>query len=154
MRGREKIRARINQQTGKQQMWEIVYALGRILVPIVFIVFGIIQFTSIATYFTSPAILKFVAVTGHVLSPKVVAYAVAAIDLIGGLMILVGFQARWAALLLFAFTALTIYFAHPFWTMDGAARAANQAHALKNLAIMGALLMIAAHGPGRYSVTR
>jgi uncharacterized membrane protein YphA (DoxX/SURF4 family) len=38
--------------------------------------------------------------------------------------------------------------------MDGAARAANQAHALKNLAIMGALLMIAAHGPGRYSITR
>jgi putative oxidoreductase len=79
---------------------------------------------------------------------------VACIDLIGGLMILVGFQARWAALLLFVFTAMTIYFAHPFWAMQGAARAANQAHALKNLAIMGALLMIAAHGPGRYSITR
>jgi putative oxidoreductase len=135
-------------------MWEIVYALGRILVPIVFIVFGAIQFMNITPYVTSPAVVKFVAVTGHVVSPTVVAYTVAAIDLIGGLMVLIGFQARWAALLLFVFTAMTIYFAHPFWTMDGAARAANQAHALKNLAIMGALLMIAAHGPGRYSITR
>jgi putative oxidoreductase len=135
-------------------MWEIVYALGRILVPIVFIVFGAIQFMNIAPYVTSPAVVKFVAVTGHVLSPMVVAYAVAAVDLIGGLMILVGFQARWAALVLLVFVGLTILFAHPFWNMAGAARAANQAHALKNLAIMGALLMIAAHGPGRYSITR
>jgi putative oxidoreductase len=135
-------------------MWEIVYALGRILVPIVFIVFGALQFMNIGAYVRDPAVVKFVAMIGHSLSPTVVAYTVAAVDLIGGLMILVGFQARWAALLLFVFTAMTIYFAHPFWTMDGAARAANQAHALKNLAIMGALLMIAAHGPGRYSITR
>ncbi len=133
-------------------MWEIVYALGRIAVPIVFIVFGIIQFTSITTYFTSPAILKFVAVTGNVLSPNVVAYAVACIDLIGGLMVLIGLKTRWAALVLVVFTGLTIFLAHPFWTMEGAARAANQAHALKNLSIMGALLMIAAHGAGRFSV--
>src|SRR5215208_867299 len=135
-------------------MWEVVYAVGRILVPIVFIVFGAIQFMNITPYLTDPAVVKFVAITGRMVSPRTVAYAVAAVDLIGGLMILVGFQARWAALLLFVFAAMTIYFAHPFWTMDGAARAANQAHALKNLAIMGALLMIAAHGPGRYSVTR
>ena len=135
-------------------MWEVVYAVGRILVPIVFIVFGAIQFMNITPYLTDPAVVKFVGITGRMVSPRTVAYAVAAVDLIGGLMILVGFQARWAALLLFVFTAMTIYFAHPFWTMDGAARAANQAHALKNLAIMGALLMIAAHGPGRYSITR
>ena len=109
---------------------------------------------NIAPYVTSPAVVKFVSVTGHVVSPTVVAYTVAAIDLIGGLMILVGFQSRWTALVLLVFVGLTIYFAHPFWSMDGAARAANQAHALKNLAIMGALLMIAAHGPGRFSVTR
>jgi putative oxidoreductase len=135
-------------------MWEVAYAVGRILVPMVFIVFGAIQLMNIGSYVNDPAVVKFVAVTGRILSPKVVAYAVAATDLVGGLMILVGFKARWAALALFVFTGLTIFFAHPFWAMQGAARAANQAHALKNLAIMGALLMIAAHGPGRYSVTR
>jgi len=132
-------------------MWEIVYALGRIAVPIVFIVFGVIQFSDIAPYIASPAVLKFVVATGNVLPPTVVAYAVACIDLIGGLMVLVGFKTRWAALTLLAFTALTIFFAHPFWTMEGATRAANQVQALKNISIIGALLMIAAHGAGRFS---
>jgi putative oxidoreductase len=135
-------------------MWEIVYAVGRIAVPVVFIVFGFIQFSNIAPYVASPAVLKFVAVTGNVLSPTVVAYAVACIDLFGGVMVLVGFKTRWAALVLLAFTALTVLFAHPFWDMEGAARAANQVQALKNLSIMGAMLMIAAHGPGRFSVDR
>jgi putative oxidoreductase len=133
-------------------MWEIVYAVGRIAVPVVFIVFGVIQFMNIGAYLRDPAVVKFVSVTGNMVPPAAVAYAVAAVNLIGGLMILVGFKARWAALALFVFTGLTIFFAHPFWNMEGAARAANQAHALKNLAIMGALLMIAAMGPGRFSL--
>jgi putative oxidoreductase len=77
---------------------------------------------------------------------------VAAVDLIGGVLVLIGFLTRWAALALFVFVGLTIFFAHPFWDMEGAARAGNQAHALKNLSIMGALLMIAAMGAGRFSV--
>jgi putative oxidoreductase len=121
-------------------------------VPIVFIVFGIIQFSDIKPYVASPAVLKFVAVTGNVLPPVVVAYTVACIDLFGGVMVLIGFKTRWAALVLLAFTVLTIFFAHPFWNMEGAARAANQVQALKNLSIMGALLLIAAHGAGRFSL--
>jgi uncharacterized membrane protein YphA (DoxX/SURF4 family) len=35
--------------------------------------------------------------------------------------------------------------------MEGATRAANQVQALKNISIIGALLMIAAHGAGRFS---
>jgi putative oxidoreductase len=135
-------------------MWETVYAAGRIMVPVLFIAFGVMQFMNIGQYAASPATVKFVALTGQMVSPTVVAYAVAALDLIGGLMILVGFKTRWAALALFVFTAMTIYLAHPFWAMEGAARATNQAHALKNLSIMGALLMIAAHGPGRFSFER
>ena len=48
----------------------------------------------------------------------------------------------------------TIVLSHAFWGMDGAARAMNQTQALKNLAIMGGLLMLAVVGPGRYSVDR
>ena len=114
-------------------MWDIVYALGRIAVPIVFIVFGVIQFS------------------GNVVPPTVIAYAVACIDLIPGVLVLVGSNTRRAALALCAFTVLTIFFAHPFWTMEGATRAANQVQALKNISIIGALLMIAAHGAGRFS---
>ena len=41
---------------------------------------------------------------------------------------------------------------HPFWTMEGAARAANQANFYKNLAIMAAYLLLAITGAGRYSL--
>jgi putative oxidoreductase len=121
-------------------------------VSIVFVVFGTIQFMNITPYLTNAAILKFVALTGNVAPPAAVAYLVATTCLLGGVFVLLGFKTRRAALVLCVFTALTIYFAHSFWDMEGPARAANQAHALKNLAIMGALLMLAVMGAGRYSI--
>lgn len=133
-------------------MSDVAHALARIAVPIVFIVFGYLQVTNIGSYAANPAVVKFVADTGNVVSPTAVAWAVAATDLIGGLMILFGFKTRWAALALFVFVALTVWFAHPFWTMEGTSRVGNQVQALKNLTIMGALLLLAVHGSGRYSV--
>ena len=127
-------------------------ALGRLLLSIVFIYFGYLQFTNIATYAANPAVLKFVAITGNIAPPTVIAYLVAAIDLFGGLMLLAGFKLRWVAWVLFVFVALTLFFAHPFWTMEGPARVANQGHFLKNLALMGALLLVAFGNPGRCSL--
>jgi putative oxidoreductase len=133
-------------------MSDYVYALGRAAVAVIFIVFGVIQFSNIAPYISNAAVAQFSTLTNGTLSPTVIAYAVATIDLVGGIMVLIGYKTRWAALVLFVFTGLTIYFVHHFWDMSGAARSANQAHAYKNLAIMGALLMLAAMGPGRISV--
>lgn len=132
-------------------MWEGVYVLGRIAIPVVFIVFGVLQFTNIDAYIANPAIMQVSTLTNGTLSPTVLAYLVAAVDLVGGLMILVGFMTRFAALVLFVFTGLTIYFVHHFWDMEGAARVGNQVNAFKNLSIMGALLLLAAVGGGRWS---
>ncbi len=129
-----------------------LHALGRVLTSMVFIVFGVIQFTSIGSYISNPAIVKFSATIGNVLSPTVVAYLVATIDLVGGLLILIGWQVRRVVWIAFVFVALTLVFAHPFWTMEGQARVINQTNFLKNLAIMGALLLLAVHGAGRWSV--
>src|SRR3974390_1164979 len=103
-------------------MPDYVQAIGRVLISAVFIVFGYIQFTNIGNYIANPAIMKVAAMSGGILTPTVIAYLVAAIDLFGGLLILVGYQTRWAAIVLIAFTALTIIFAHNFWTMEGPAR--------------------------------
>jgi len=69
-----------------------------------------------------------------------------------GILILVGYQTRWAAMVLIVFIVLTIIFAHNFWTMEGAARAANQAHFYKNLGLIGGLLFLIALGSGRCSL--
>ena len=126
--------------------------LARILMSIVFIIFGYLQFTNIAGYAANPSVLKAVALTGGILSPTVIAYLVAAIDLFGGILILVGFQTRWAALVLIIFCICTLFIAHNFWTMAGPARAANMGNFYKNIALIGGLLLLMNTGPGGYSV--
>lgn len=133
-------------------MSDTTQSIGRVLISIVFIVFGFLQFTNIGTYIANPTVVKAASLSGGILTPTIVAYLVAAIDLFGGLLILVGFQTRWAAIVLIVFVALTLFLAHNFWTMEGPARAANQANFYKNLAIIGGLLFLIGGGPGRYSL--
>ncbi len=71
-----------------------------------------------------------------------------------GLLIALGFYARAASVLLAVFTLTTIVFFHNFWSMTGDAVRTNQIQAMKNLSIIGGLLMIAAAGPGRFALNR
>ncbi|MGY2047107.1 DoxX family protein [Methylobacterium sp. JK268] len=86
--------------------------------------------------------------------PQVLAYLTIAAELGLGLLIALGLYARAAAVALAAFTALTVVFFHNFWTMTGEAVRTNQIQALKNLSIIGALLIVAAVGPGRFAVNQ
>lgn len=67
-----------------------------------------------------------------------------ALEIVAGLMLIVGIKTRWAALALIAFTIPTTLIFHAFWSVDAAQFAEQQTAFLKNLAIIGALLMIAA----------
>lgn len=75
--------------------------------------------------------------------------ATIALELIAGLMLIVGIKTRWAALALAAFTIPTTLIFHAFWSVDAAQYADQQTAFLKNLAILGALLMVAAQTPQR-----
>ena len=81
-------------------------------------------------------------------------YLIAAIEIICGLMVLVGLKARWGALVLIVFTAATIILVHHFWDMAGDAFYSNMTEALKNLSIMGGLLLVVAVGAGPSSIDR
>ena len=86
--------------------------------------------------------------------PEVLAVLTVAIELGAGLLLVVGWKARWAAFLLFLFTIpITLTF-HNFWTMEGAEAAMNEIHFMKNVSIMGGMLLVAAFGPGRYSLDK
>lgn len=114
--------------------------------------FGFLQFTNIGAYSANPSVVKVAGMTGGIITPTIIAYLVAAIDLIGGLFILFGFQTRWTSAVLIVFVILTLFVAHNFWTMDGPARTANMANFYKNLVVIGALLMLWNTGGGIYSV--
>jgi putative oxidoreductase len=76
---------------------------------------------------------------------QVLAIVVALIELVGGLLIAFNVLTRTIAVVLLLFTAVTTFYFHDFWNMPTAAeRTNNIIHALKNLSIAGALLMLAA----------
>ena len=86
--------------------------------------------------------------------PEVLAVLTIAIELGAGLLLVIGWKARWAAFLIFLFTIPVTVVFHNFWAMEGAQAAMNQTQFLKNLSIMGGMLMVAAFGPGRYSLDK
>lgn len=75
-----------------------------------------------------------------------------AIELLGGLALLLGWNTRWAALLLAFFTLVASFFFHAYWGLP--ADQASMQHLLfnKNVAVVGGLLAFAAFGPGAFSV--
>ena len=138
----------------------VAYALGRILVPLVFIweavqkLLDIGKFAKLLADSQVPLPDEISAYLGSMPKYEALAWALAALELVCGLMILLGLKARWGALLLVVFTAGTIFFVHHFWDMTGDAYVQNQIQALKNLSILGALLMIVAVGSGPHSLDR
>lgn len=136
------------------------YTLGRILVPLVFIVAGIQKAMNVAAIAKMladnnvPIPEQIVPYLNNVPKYEALGYLVAAVEIIGGLMVLVGLKARWGALLLTVLTAFTIIFVHHFWDMSGDAFYSNLTQALKNLSIMGGLLLVVAMGPGPGAVER
>lgn len=84
-------------------------------------------------------------------TPQLLAIAAGVVELAGGLLIAANIGTRAAALLLIVFTAAATYWFHDFWNMAGAERANNMIHALKNLSLTGALLVLFVIGPWRQS---
>jgi putative oxidoreductase len=73
--------------------------------------------------------------------------------LVGSVTVVVGYQARLGAFLLLVFLILATYDFHDFWTMaDPQAKQAEMANFMKNLALMGAMLLVLANGPGGWSL--
>ena len=75
-----------------------------------------------------------------------------AILLAGGMMLLVGWRARWAALALIVFMIPATLVFHSFWTYPEAQFVNQFHHFFKNLAIIGALLMVMGMGSGGMSL--
>jgi putative oxidoreductase len=66
-------------------------------------------------------------------------------ELAGGLSVLLGWKARWGALLLFLYLIPTTLIFHDFWTFTGPEMQTQLVNFLKNLSIMGGLLLVAAY---------
>jgi putative oxidoreductase len=120
---------------------------GRVLLAALFIISGfgkIGGFEGTAGYIASKGLPM----------PQVVAAGTIALELGGGILLAIGYKARWAALAIAVFTLLAAVIFHNFWAVEAAQKMAQQINFLKNLAITGGMLMVFAFGPGRYSVDK
>jgi putative oxidoreductase len=70
----------------------------------------------------------------------------------GVLCLLVGWKARTAAFVMFFYLGMVSVLLHNFWALHGASAGGMQTQFLKNVGIMGGLLMIASSGPGKWSL--
>ncbi|KAB2884916.1 MAG: DoxX family protein [Pseudorhodoplanes sp.] len=136
----------------------ILLIVGRIAFVIIFILSGAQKLTDIggtaamiAPRLVVPPALAGIAaqlesVSGMAL-PNLLAIAAGAVELAAGLMIAANIGTRIAAVLLLAFTAAATFWFHDFWNLAGPDRLNNMIHAMKNLSIMGALLVFVVVGP-------
>jgi len=74
--------------------------------------------------------------------------------LAGSASLILGFKARIGASLLLVFLILATYFFHDFWTLasDSPAYQQQMIHFMKNIALMGAMLLVMANGVGPMSL--
>jgi putative oxidoreductase len=128
-------------------------ALGRVLFAVLFIVSGAFKLLDIAatTQMTEKIVLpaalasyvsQLESMTGMPMA-QMLAIAAGTIELLCGLMIALNFGARFAAIVLILFVAAATFYFHDFWNQTGADARNNMIHALKNLSIIGALLIVA-----------
>ncbi|MBN9510565.1 MAG: DoxX family protein [Alphaproteobacteria bacterium] len=114
-------------------------ALGRLLMSLIFILSGW------GKLFAAGGTIGYIA--AHNLPLPAVAYAIAVIvELGGGLLLLTGLFTRPVALVLAVFCLVTAFVFHGFGDMN------NQIHAMKNIALAGGFLFVAARGAGAWSL--
>jgi putative oxidoreductase len=111
---------------------------GRVLLALPFLMAGIGKFAA------PEAMGGYMASVGL---PTVLLYPSAIFEVAAGLLLIVGFQTRWVALLTAAFTLLATAIFH-----NNLGDQVTQLMALKNLAMIGGLLYVAAYGAGAFSI--
>ena len=127
-----------------QSNWSVLAVPGRLLLSAIFLISGFGKITA------------FSAMAGMMASklpaPKLMLALAIVAEIGGGLSLLLGLLSRLGALGLFVYLIPTTLLFHNFWAADAAHHQEQLINFLKNLAIMGGLLMVIAHGAGPLSI--
>jgi len=75
-----------------------------------------------------------------------------AVEILGSMALLAGYGTRIAALVLALFTLVASFFFHAYWSVPAAQQFVTQLLFMKNIAVVGGLLVLAANGAGGWSL--
>ncbi len=118
--------------------------VGRVLLALMFVMAG---FSKIAGFAGTVGYMQ----SKGLPAAEVLAALTVVLEIGGGLAIMLGLYTRWAALALAAFTLLATLIFHNFWAMPAEQQMMQQLMFMKNLSVIGGLLVVAALGAGRAS---
>ena len=119
--------------------------VGRLAIALLFVPAGwgkIMGFSGTVGYIAS----------GGLPFPTLAALLAIVLEVGGGLALVVGLRTRWVALALALFTLVATVVFHAFWAAPAAQAHVQQLMFYKNIAVVGGLLILAAVGPGAWSL--
>ena len=125
----------------------IVAVLGRILLCTIFLLAAvgnkIPNFSAVAKVMDEQGVP----------APQIMLVGAIVFLIAGSLSVILGYKARIGAALLLVFLVLATYYFHDFWTVsDPQARQEQMIQFMKNLGLMGAMVLIIANGTGPMSL--
>ena len=131
-------------------MKDIVDLIGRVLLSFIFL------YDAYDTIFyfqdTKTEMMSY----GLTWRPDLLLFGAIFLLILGGTLILIGYRSRFGAVLLLLYWIPITFFAYAFWTepIGSVERRYDGLHFMKNIAIIGGLLMVFVNGSGRYSIRR
>jgi putative oxidoreductase len=129
----------------KEPWRDFVVVVGRVLIALIFVRAGISKIGSIDT--TAAEMAK----AGIPLS-NILVFGAILMELGGGLLLMVGLFARWAALALFFYTLALALIFHAYWSVPAAQARLQASFFFGHLSMIGGMLVIVAFGAGAYSL--
>jgi putative oxidoreductase len=119
--------------------------IGRFLIASLFLPAGatkLIGFDGTVSYFSSLSLPM----------PSLMAIIVIAIEIVGGIALIVGYKVKWSAIVLALFTLGASLVGHAYWAAPADQVFITKLLFYKNIAIAGGLLILGSMGGGRLSI--
>ncbi len=119
--------------------------IGRLLIASLFLPAGVtklIGFDGTVSYFSSLSLPM----------PSLMAIIVIAIEIVGGIALIVGYKVKWSAIVLALFTLGASLVGHAYWATPADQAFITKLLFYKNIAIAGGLLILGSMGGGRLSI--
>jgi len=119
--------------------------VARILIALIFILSG---FAKIGGF---DGTVGYIASKGLPL-PQLAAIGAIIVELGGGILLVLGWKSRWAAAAMLLFTGVAAVIFHNFWAVPPEQAQNQMIHFMKNVSMIGGLLLVLVHGSGPLSL--
>ena len=125
----------------------MILAIARTLLVAMFIFSGLVKFmdlTRTAAHIAGKGLP----------APMLLAACAGALEVTGGVLVMIGYRTREAALALALFSIATAILFHDFWNQAGREQVAQMLNAWENVSVAGGLVFVAFAGPGPVAVEK